>query len=359
MQRVLGIDRFAPPHRFGSSHGETRITRLACGEGPEYTQFSRRSHEIWRELERQTDKTLLVPNGALIISGEGPRSANHENADFLGTTIEAAERPASHTRCCLTPNPPAPSRFQRPRGRSRLLRTGSRLRPSRNCIGAQLEQAAELGAEIHINEAVSGFNADGGVEVATDRATYTADKSRHRGALAARHGFARARESVHGPPSGALLVQAQAGGRVEDYNRRNSRPTSGSTWPSVDLRLPLDWRGHAYDQDRDRAIRYIDLGRSVDRTVTEDKRMRCTPSMSRPIFLVRHLSATARRCASTPVLIRRASSSTSCRTIARVIVASPCSGHGFKHSAGIGEALADLAINGKPARRNSISRSSE
>ena len=33
-QRVLGIDRFAPPHRFGSSHGETRITRLACGEGP-------------------------------------------------------------------------------------------------------------------------------------------------------------------------------------------------------------------------------------------------------------------------------------------------------------------------------------
>jgi len=34
-QRVLGIDRFAPPHRLGSSHGETRITRLACGEGPE------------------------------------------------------------------------------------------------------------------------------------------------------------------------------------------------------------------------------------------------------------------------------------------------------------------------------------
>ncbi len=50
-KRVLGFDTWSPPHSNGSSHGETRITRLACGEGPEYTQFARRSHEIWRELE--------------------------------------------------------------------------------------------------------------------------------------------------------------------------------------------------------------------------------------------------------------------------------------------------------------------
>jgi sarcosine oxidase len=31
----------------------------------------------------------------------------------------------------------------------------------------------------------------------------------------------------------------------------------------------------------------------------------------------------------------------------RVILASPCSGHGFKHSAAIGEALAQLALNGR------------
>src|ERR1043165_7855085 len=91
-QRVLGIDQFAPPHRLGSSHGETRITRLACGEGSEYTQFAQRSHQIWRELEAQTGKSLLVQNGFLAISGEGPRAANHENPDFLETTIEAAER---------------------------------------------------------------------------------------------------------------------------------------------------------------------------------------------------------------------------------------------------------------------------
>ena len=31
----------------------------------------------------------------------------------------------------------------------------------------------------------------------------------------------------------------------------------------------------------------------------------------------------------------------------RIIVASPCSGHGFKHSAGIGELLAEMALDGK------------
>ncbi len=54
-KRVVGFDRHAPPHRMGSSHGETRITRLAIGEGTEYTPLAMRSHVLWRELERETD----------------------------------------------------------------------------------------------------------------------------------------------------------------------------------------------------------------------------------------------------------------------------------------------------------------
>ena len=71
-RHVLAIDQLSPPHSYGSSHGETRITRLACGEGPEYTQFARRSHQIWRELEAKTGKSLLIQNGFLAISGKGP-----------------------------------------------------------------------------------------------------------------------------------------------------------------------------------------------------------------------------------------------------------------------------------------------
>lgn len=44
--RVLGLDRFRPPHDRGSSHGDSRITRLATGEGAAYVPLVRRSHEL-------------------------------------------------------------------------------------------------------------------------------------------------------------------------------------------------------------------------------------------------------------------------------------------------------------------------
>src|SRR5205814_4702003 len=49
--RVLGIDRYSPPHARGSSHGDTRITRLAIGDGAQYTPLAMRSHTLWRDLE--------------------------------------------------------------------------------------------------------------------------------------------------------------------------------------------------------------------------------------------------------------------------------------------------------------------
>ena len=45
---ALGIDRFSPPHASGSSHGDTRITRLAIGEGAHYSPLAMRSHALWR-----------------------------------------------------------------------------------------------------------------------------------------------------------------------------------------------------------------------------------------------------------------------------------------------------------------------
>ena len=52
-QRVLGIDRFTPGHDRGSSHGETRIIRLAYFEHPSYVPLVRRAYELWRELEAE------------------------------------------------------------------------------------------------------------------------------------------------------------------------------------------------------------------------------------------------------------------------------------------------------------------
>src|SRR5580700_11531115 len=64
--RVIGIDRFEPPHDQGSSHGETRITRQAIGEGREFVPLVLRSNEIWDELEAATGRDLMTRNGGLI-----------------------------------------------------------------------------------------------------------------------------------------------------------------------------------------------------------------------------------------------------------------------------------------------------
>ena len=53
--RVLGIDRFAPGHDRGSSHGATRVIRLDYFEHPSYVPLLRRAYELWHELEQSSD----------------------------------------------------------------------------------------------------------------------------------------------------------------------------------------------------------------------------------------------------------------------------------------------------------------
>ena len=65
--RVLGLDRFAPPHDRGSSHGQSRIIREAYFEDPSYVPLVRRAYLLWEELERESGRKLLLPTGGLMI----------------------------------------------------------------------------------------------------------------------------------------------------------------------------------------------------------------------------------------------------------------------------------------------------
>ena len=90
--RVLGIDQYDPPHQQGSTHGETRITRIACGEGENYAPFARRSHEIWREAERELGigpGALLTQNGMILIAGP-KEQRGHGISAFLTRTFSIA-----------------------------------------------------------------------------------------------------------------------------------------------------------------------------------------------------------------------------------------------------------------------------
>ncbi|MGI8578690.1 MAG: FAD-dependent oxidoreductase, partial [Nocardioidaceae bacterium] len=73
---VLGIDRFLPPHTLGSTHGDTRITRVAIGEGLAYVPLVQRSHQIWRDIERQAEVQILEQCGGLVM-GPGTSQPMH------------------------------------------------------------------------------------------------------------------------------------------------------------------------------------------------------------------------------------------------------------------------------------------
>ena len=95
--RVLGLERFAPGHDRGSSHGETRIFRLGYFEHPSYVPLVRRAHALWRELEAAAGRPLLHVTG---IAEIGPP----DGVLVRGTlAVRAAARPA-RTRCSPRPS---------------------------------------------------------------------------------------------------------------------------------------------------------------------------------------------------------------------------------------------------------------
>jgi sarcosine oxidase len=156
--KVLGLDRFAPPHTFGSSHGETRITRLAVGEGEEYVAFAKRSHEIWEELEQLTGEIIRTRTGGLLIdSGEKPWS-KHGSEGFWERTVRFAKNQQIEHRILdsneITSTFPA---FQIPAsGKIYHEKEAGYLRPEL-AVKTQLDLAEKNGADIKINSPVQAI----------------------------------------------------------------------------------------------------------------------------------------------------------------------------------------------------------
>ncbi len=145
--RVVGFDRYDPPHAFGSSHGESRIIRSAYHEGPGYVPLVRESFELWRELEQQTGTSILTMTGALMI---GPA----DSEVVSGSLLSAREWDLEHEML-------RPADVQRRFPRYRLgddeiavydVAAGF-VRPEKG-VAAALACAQVLGAEIHTGVAV-------------------------------------------------------------------------------------------------------------------------------------------------------------------------------------------------------------
>jgi sarcosine oxidase len=69
--KVIGIDRFEPGHHLGSSYGESRIIRMAYYEDPVYVPLLRLAYEAWQRLESHTGEHILTITGILEAGIEG------------------------------------------------------------------------------------------------------------------------------------------------------------------------------------------------------------------------------------------------------------------------------------------------
>ncbi len=168
-QRVLGIDRYDIPNDMGSSHGYTRIIRLAYYEHPSYVMLIRRAYELWAEIERRSRKQILIKTGSI---DAGPS----DSWVFKGSLQSCVEHDLAHT--VLTGkeiNQRFPG-YNFPHELMGVLQLeGGFVLPEAATV-SYVEAAHALGAEIHGRETVLDWEPLGdGVRVITDRSEYEAD----------------------------------------------------------------------------------------------------------------------------------------------------------------------------------------
>jgi sarcosine oxidase len=165
-KRVLGLERFDLLHEQGSSHGLTRIIRLAYFEHPDYVPLLRRAYELWRELEVEAGERLLhvtgiVEGGDRILDGVLRSCEEHDIPHEALTGAEVAARFPAYRL------PAAMDVVHQP--------DGGFVVPER-CIVAHVEGARSHGATLRARErALEWEETENGVRVRTDRAVVDAD----------------------------------------------------------------------------------------------------------------------------------------------------------------------------------------
>jgi sarcosine oxidase len=343
--RVIGLDRFSPPHDHGSSHGETRITRLAIGEGTTYVPLVRRSHELWREIERETGTRVLCQTGGLVL-------ARRDNSFLEQTRAAASEYGIPHENLDS-------SELQR---RFPMFRTRSDteayfepeagfLRPE-PAVSAQLSLARRAGAELRLDEPVVSWEASSsGVAVSTATNTLEAQ------GLVLCAGAWITKLFPQGSELFAVYPQLMHWFTIQrGYDALRAMPVF--VWELGGEKREFTHRTAFYGFP---AIDGPDGGlkvatESYDVTIDPDERPQADAAAAATSFYEQYLAdrfswvgPEQQRTASCLYTVTREGDFIIDRHPAHpnVSIVSACSGHGFKHSPAIGEAVAQLIVDGR------------
>lgn len=345
---VLGLEQFSLFHEIGSSHGDSRIYRQGIGEGSFYAPLAIRSLEIAKKLEHRTNLNLFTRTGGLIMASPSVNSSLHGNEDFLGETIGSAQEHAVYHEVLdsigIKNISPQFNLFGDETG---YYERGAGFMRPENCIRAQLSQALINGAQIHSEEKVLGIDAESEdiVSVKTDSKEYSARKV----------------IICAGPWIGKILGSKydklfQVHRQVlywfdvgDNFLYFSPRWFPVFLWvrgqeflygfPAIDGRFG----GVKVATEVDNPVDPDTVDRNVtDKEIKEmsEKVKQFLPALNSSVCLK------AKACLYTETSDKHFVIDYH-PEMPNVIIASPCSGHGFKHSLAIGQVLAEMAIDGK------------
>ena len=333
---VLGLDRFAPPHASGSSSGKSRIIREAYFEHPAYVPLVQRAYELWRELERDSGRVLLRETGGLMI---GPPGGSLVSGALLSArthhlphqVLETAELAGRFPT--LRPEPGTVAVWE--------PRAGALIPEA--CIAAHLEQATRAGATLATGEpALSWRSTADGIEVVTATARHRAGKL----VIAVGAWAARLLPELQLP----LTVQRQ----VLFWFEPARHP---------EMFAPERFPVFIWEDEPDRFFYgFPDLGGGVkiarhqEGETTDPDRVRreVAEAEAAPLRAVieRLIPDAAGRLVESAVCLYTNTPDSHFildfhPANSDVLIASPCSGHGFKFGSALGEVMADLLLEGR------------
>src|SRR5262245_7433320 len=171
-QRVLGLEQFTIGHDRGSSHGASRIIRLAYFEHPSYVPLLVRAYELWRRLERDTGHAQLTMAGGLMIG--------RPNSDVLdGSLRSARQHGLAHEVLDAAAIRQRFPTFHPARDERALFETEAGVLRPEACVRAQVERAVAAGAHVIEQTTVTNWSTDSnraGVLVSTNRGQFEAGR---------------------------------------------------------------------------------------------------------------------------------------------------------------------------------------
>ena len=301
-------EQFLVGHTRGSSHGRSRIVRLAYPE-PEWVQFAEEAFAGWRELEAASGERLLELHGLLELVGD-PATSSRDALEARGAEYELLDAEAARERWPIGV----------PDGWTVLFQPEAGIVRADLAWQALLDVATKTGAKLHESSRVESLAAlDADVVVVTA-----------------------------GPWAGRLLepegieLPVKITRETVAYFKLDGPPL-----PSI-VQLDPESRGHAMYSLRD-PIHGLKAGahHAGPETNPDDDGL---PDLHLLDSISAWVSETYREAdpkplgAETCVYTTTEDESFVLERHGRIVVGSACSGHGFKFAPAVGERLAALAV---------------